>query len=103
MKTIYICSPLRGDIENNLVAARRYCRSVALNGHIPIAPHVYCTQFLDDTVPTERDTGMKIGLELLQFCDELWVFGDRISDGMKCEILEAKRLFIPVLYKSGRK
>jgi len=97
MKTIYICSPLRGDIEANIARAKQYCRAVALGGNIPIAPHVYCTSFLDDTVPEERKTGMAIGIELLRFCDELMVCGDIISDGMAAEIAEAERLGIPVI------
>jgi hypothetical protein len=97
MKIIYICSPLRGDIENNIARARQYCRVVALGGNIPIAPHVYCTSFLDDTVETERNIGMKIGIELLKICDEMRVYGDIISEGMAAEIAEAKRLGIPVI------
>jgi hypothetical protein len=97
MKTIYVCSPLRGDYETNIARAREYCRAVALDGNIPIAPHVYCTSFLDDTVEKERHIGMAIGIELLRFCDELMVCGDRISEGMAAEIAEAERLGIPVI------
>jgi hypothetical protein len=97
MKIIYVCSPLRGDYETNIAQAKQYCRAIALGGNIPIAPHVYCTAFLDDTVPDERKAGMAIGIELLRFCDELMVCGDIISEGMAAEIAEAKRLGIPVI------
>ena len=86
MKKVYICSPLKGDIENNIIKARGYCRDVLFNyGCIPIAPHIYFTQFLDDTKETERLTGMKAGMELLPMCDEIWVYGTP-SEGMKAEI-----------------
>jgi hypothetical protein len=91
MKTIYVCSPLRGDIRGNIEKAKRYCRHIAVCGDIPIAPHVYCTQFLDDTRESERKIGMTIGLELLKICDELWAFGDRVSEGMAAEIEIARR------------
>ena len=35
---------------------------------------------------------MDMGLELLKLCDEVWVFGDKISEGMKKEIEFAKSL-----------
>lgn len=98
MKIIYICSPLRGNIDGNIQNAKQYCREIALDGNMPIASHVYCPQFLDDTVDAERQAGMKIGIELLRFCDELRVYGDFISTGMQAEIQEAKRLNVPIKY-----
>ena len=37
-------------------------------------------------------------MTLLGLCDELWVFGDRISKGMAAEIEYAKKAYIPVRY-----
>lgn len=93
MKLVYICSPLRGDILKNLTSAAEYCREVVEKWPdvIPIAPHLYFTQFLNDHRPNERSLGMKMGLELLDMCDELWAFGiDRPSEGMKAELEYAK-------------
>lgn len=54
---------------------------------VPIAPHIYFTQFLDDTNPTERALGMEAGLALLDMCDEIWVYGlKNPSAGMQAEI-----------------
>lgn len=86
MKKIFVCSPLAGDIKKNIYRARKYSRYVVDQGHIPITPHIYFTQFLDDTDPEERQLGMDMGIKLLFACDELWVFGDRISKGMRHEI-----------------
>ncbi len=96
MKIVYICSPLSGDIEGNTQKAIGYCKEAVKRRLIPIAPHVYCQQFLDDTVPQEREAGMAIGLELLKFCNELIVCGNRISRGMSAEIKEARRRRIPI-------
>lgn len=41
--------------------------------------------------------GLDMGLAVLERCDELWNFGDHISNGMWCEIQEARQLGIPVL------
>lgn len=86
MKKIYVCSPLAGDIEGNIKRAIEFSKFVTRQGCLPITPHIYCTQFLDDTVPEERLKGLEMGIELLKVCDELWVFGSRISNGMEKEI-----------------
>lgn len=95
---IYICSPLRGDYETNISNAKDYCREVALQGDIPIAPHIYFTQFLDDSIPSEREIGLKYGLELVGLCDKVYVYGEP-SEGMKAEIKLAEQLGIEVVYR----
>ena len=40
------------------------------------------------------------GLMLLSNCDELWYFGDSVSQGMVREIIAAKEQGIPVRYVS---
>lgn len=58
MKMTYICSPCRGDYEKNIIKAQEYCREALLEGLLPIAPHVYFTQFVDDEKPEERERGL---------------------------------------------
>lgn len=87
------------DIEKNIEKAQRYCREAVelWDDVIPIAPHVYFTQFLDDTKPEERAAGMDMGLSLLAMCDELWVYGiENPSEGMRSEIEYAKQHQIPI-------
>ena len=98
MKLVYICSPLRGDVERNIRKAKGYCRFAATKSAVPIAPHAMFTGFLDDTIPQERQMGLVMGLELLKRCSELWVFGNRMSEGMKAEIKAAEELNIPIKY-----
>lgn len=86
---VYICSPYAGDIENNTAAARRYSRFAVEAGYIPIAPHLLFPQFLDDSNPKERELGLFFGNAILSKCAEMWVFGDRISEGMEAEIKRA--------------
>ena len=86
MKKVYICSPLRGDIKGNIERAKSYCKQAITEGCLPIAPHIYFTQFMDDTIQSDRELAMAMGIEWLDTCDELWVFGDTISDGMRAEI-----------------
>lgn len=94
-KVVYICSPLRGAVANNIARANLYARYAYEKGYLPLAPHAIFTQFLDDGKAEERQAGTALGLELLERADELWVFGFRISEGMKKEIERARALNIP--------
>lgn len=98
-RLIYISSPCRGNMKYNLKKAAEYCRSVALSfDTIPIAPHLYFTQFMDDNNPLERKMGMEMGVDILNICDELWVFGEP-TEGMKAEIKVAESIGMPIQYK----
>ena len=98
MKLIFISSPYRGDTEGNTLKARRYCLFAYQSGVVPLAPHLHNTQFLDEDIPEERTEGLKLGLELLKKCDEVWMFGERFSEGMLAELDTAINLKKPVRY-----
>lgn len=99
MKMVYICSPLRGNLEKNIGNAVRYSKHAAAQGVLPLAPHTIFTQYLNDLIPAERQQGLKMGLELLARCDELWVYGSLISEGMRAEIQFAKEHNMEVKYQ----
>ena len=98
MKMVYIASPYAGDIEYNTEMARQYCRYAAEQGAAPVAVHLLFPQFLDEHNPAQRAWACEMGLRVLASCDELWVFGSRISSGIAAEIAEAKRLGISIQY-----
>ena len=87
---VYICSPYAGEIDKNVKAAQEYSRFAVDKGYIPIAPHLLFPQFLNDTIPTERQLGLFFGNALMSKCSEVWVFGKTISAGMQAEIKRAK-------------
>ncbi len=102
MKKIYISSPYRTthkepvaatkELERNLKLARKGCRIAVERGFIPVAPHLLFPQFLNED--SERETALELGTELLKECDEIWVLGNRITDGMADEIAYARDLGI---------
>lgn len=104
MKLIYICSRYRGDdkysVEFNIEAAQLMCRCVSEKSVIPIAPHLYFPQFLDDDKQEERDYALNIGKELIAQCRRMKVLvvDGIISEGMLEEIYEAQRLELPIDY-----
>jgi len=87
----YICSPYRGNVSVNEENARKYCRFAVESGYIPIAPHLFFPQFMDDNNPAERDAAMFMDFVLMGKCHEVWVFGSVISNGMASEIGLAKK------------
>lgn len=95
---VYICSPYSGDTKKNVEKARRYSRFAVDRHYLPITPHIYFTQFMDDNVPEERNTAIFMNWVLMSKCVELWVFGEIISKGMKAEIDRAKRKKMKIRY-----
>ncbi|MBE6906107.1 MAG: DUF4406 domain-containing protein [Ruminococcaceae bacterium] len=93
---LYIASPLRGDVEQNIQNAMRYCEKAIEDGYIPLAPHVMYQGLFNDEIPEQRKTALDIGLQTLEKCSQMWVCGDRISEGMRGEINLAKLKGIPV-------
>ncbi len=95
MKKVYICAPLGGDTESNIEQAKGYTEYALKCGMAPVVPHFYAL-CLDDNDPKQREIGRNAGLALLWFCDELWVFGNEITEGMTAEIEFCKNLNIPI-------
>lgn len=97
MKLVYICSPYAGDIEKNVRFARAACFYAVEHRCAPVAVHLLYPQLLDDAIPAQRELAILMGLRVLASCEELWICGEHISQGMSSEIAEAERLGIPVI------
>lgn len=94
---VYICSPYsHGCINKNIEKARKYSRFAVGQHCVPITPHIYFTQFMNDE--DERDIAIFMNWVLMSKCAELWVFGSVISKGMQAEIDRAKRKHMKIRY-----
>lgn len=96
---VYICSPYSGDVETNTENARKYSRFAVDNNAIPFAPHLLLPQYMSEE--TERGLAMLMNKVFLGKCDELWVFGDRITTGMEYEIEKAEKHNKPIRFFKG--
>ena len=95
-KKIFICSPYqptandspcrKAQLEANIQRAKTACRILATMGVLPLAPHLYFTQFLKDEDAQERATGIRFGMEWLEAADEVWVFGETM-DCSACRVI----------------
>lgn len=102
MKMVFICHPYRDDPKGNREKVTQIVRDIVAYspGILPLAPQLYLHQLgLDDEVFIEREIIIDMSSYLVKSCDELWVFGDTITDGMEQEILFAHKHKIPVITK----
>lgn len=95
---VYVASAYSGDITTNIEKAKQYCRFSLEQGQIPLAPHLMFPLFMNDADSSERELAIFMDVILLGKCDELWVFGDSISEGMAVEIEVAKKRRQPIRY-----
>jgi len=78
-----------------------YCRSavsafVLQQGAVPLNPFMVFDYFLQENVA--RDLVRSGNNNLIRIADELWVFGDKLADGVFLEILLARALDKKVRY-----
>jgi dienelactone hydrolase len=97
MLTVYICHPYSGDPKGNTEKVRRICELAAREGVLPIAPHLFLPQFVSEE--TDRNLAMRMCIQLVAKCDEVWVFGDVMTEGMKAEI-EAASESVAIVFKT---
>lgn len=105
-KKVFICSPFRPDGETdeekktcsdiNIMMAILACDNAVERGYLPLCPHLYFPLFLLDGDPTERELGIRFGKAWLEECDEIWIVGDYITEGMEEEIEYAFELGKPM-------
>lgn len=91
---VYVASPYAGDTELNTQKAIRYCRFAVDSGVIPLAPHLLLPLFMSEE--REREAALHMNKMFMNKCEQLWIFGDVITEGMKAEIRHAKRRRIPI-------
>lgn len=97
---VYICSPLsaptKQGIRMNMEKAAYYAGLVSgVTGCRAIAPHSFLPEYLDDSIPEEREAALAFGLSILKLSKAVIVCGNRISSGMRGEIRLAGELNIP--------
>lgn len=90
-------------MHENINRAKMICRAICMAGHAPFAPHLFFTQFLDDTKPEERRMGILAGQEFLKVFDRGWYYPKKgehgevwLSAGMQSDIDAAEAAGIKV-------
>lgn len=96
-RRVYVCHPFGADPAGNAHIIRRLCRGIVDDDQVPIAPQLYLPEFIDEEL--ERERALDLCLELVRSCDELRVFGNRISAGMQRELAFARALRLPITFE----
>lgn len=96
---VYICAPLRGDVENNIEFARQKAQEVFRAGGIPVCPHLMFPPIADPEHPAQDQAAREMGLRLVESCQQVHVYGSTITEGMRAEIQHAQEQGIPVVYE----
>ena len=108
MRTVYIAHPISGDLHYNLRRVLDICEAIhranasARKKVVPVAPYLTSLMYLNDDDWQEHDLGVEASHECFRrkFIDELWLYGDHISSGMREEIALAQHYDIPVIAKT---
>lgn len=94
-KKVYICAPLEGIVQDLLTQAIEYTKFALKSGVAPITPQFYhlC---LDSRDSDKKTIIRSAGTSVLWFCDEIWVFGEIVTESMKAEIAFCKNMRIKI-------
>lgn len=100
-KFVFIAHPISGDVQGNIAKVLRICKEIHSDSVIPVFPSMLWREYLSDS-PEDKALAKQVNEAYFSTgrVDEVRVFGDRISEGMKEEILLARKYNIPVLSDS---
>lgn len=100
MKRIYV-SHAYGGKKSNKEAITHICQALVKMGVIPISP-VHSFSYLNDKVAEERSRALEFCEELVELCDELWLFSEwEKSEGCILERNVALIEMIPIRVVDG--
>lgn len=94
LRICFVSHPYRHEPEENAKRVVEIARRLVHDGYLPLAPQLFMPRFVNEA--KERDLALRMCLQLVALCDELRVYGN-VSEGMRLEIAEARRLGIPVV------
>lgn len=101
----YICAPYAATKDRttgaNVTNAIVYSRYAIRSGYVPYSAHLAVCSYLCDEDSSERELGLIADTVMMKFCDECWVFGDKITEGMSREIEYFKKHSKPIRYFKG--
>jgi hypothetical protein len=91
---VYLAHPFRSVVDPQAKVLDWYRYFVKNFPVAPVADWILTVQVLDDSNPGDRIKGTTMNQNLLLRCDEIWLCGERFSEGMKDEAL--------LMYKQGK-
>lgn len=98
---IFVAHPMSGDIDGNTKKVIAICKSIHSEEIIPVFPSLTWRQYLAGH-PNFQNLAAAVNEEYFRrgLVDEIWLYGDRLSDGMEREVILAMECHIPVIPKT---
>ena len=84
-RKVYVSAPLGEDWDEDIENAAKYYEFTLQSECVPVGPHAYATMFGVNEA-SEIKRLRQAGMSLIWFCDEIWVFGEQITESMQEEI-----------------
>ena len=78
-RKIYVSAPLGKDWDEDIENAAKYYEFTLQSECVPVGPHAYATMFGVNEA-SEIKRLRQAGMSLIWFCDEIWVFGEQITE-----------------------
>ena len=100
MKLTYMAHPVAGDAPANLARAKLWLKWLTESREEPsavIAPWIIACEIWDDANPEERTQGLERCKAAIERCDEIYLVGGRVSNGMEIERRHAMRHGLTVI------
>ena len=100
-KTVFIAHPMTGDHEGNTRKIVEICRLVHSEDVIPVHPSFTTRRYFTED-PRDRELAKAHIEEYFKrgMVDEVWLYGDRITAGMRREIALAEKYNVRVVAHS---
>ena len=105
MRVVYLAAPVAGAVAENVARAKRWLRwAWRIPDIVPIAPWLTPVELFAadaDDDHEARELGLLRDCAVVARCDELWLVGGRISEGMRREAAAAARAGLVVTDLTG--
>ena len=92
-KKVYICAPLTNDMVETMAQIRVYVEYALQCGVAPVVPHFYWLCMSPDTT-INAEILRSASRSLLWYCDEMWIFGDEVTEQMTSDLQFCKDLHL---------
>lgn len=95
-RVVYMAHPVSGDVENNISNAKRWYRWIIDNHDVAVlANWIIDCELYDNN--TDYEASLQRDEEIACRCDEVWLVGGRISEGMRREANAAENAGVTVV------
>lgn len=100
-KLVFVAHAISGDVDRNLRKVISICSEIHSSEIIPVFPSFTWRHYLTNE-PGDKELAEQVNEAYFSrnCIDEIWLYGDLLSEGMKKEIKLAEKYTIPVIAKT---